>query len=207
MTDLFKFDQVTFLKYFRQLNSLPRASGSDAQICVAQYLLYWAKEHHFTYRKDSCGNILIIAGEGVGIQKQHMRVPLILQAHMDMVYTKSSNSTHRYGQDPIEVIVYEIEGQMSICARDTSLGADNGVGLVTMLMLAETICVSASAPVPFPISLLLLFTVNEEIGLVGADLIDPCPFLPEKAYLINVDNDTEHSICCGSSGGSVVVIL
>lgn len=67
------------------------------------------------------------------------------------------------------------EGDETISAKKTSLGADNGVGVSVMMALAEI----ENRP-----TLELLFTIGEEVGLVGAQHIS----LPIKApHALNLD--------------------
>ncbi|MCP6083043.1 cytosol nonspecific dipeptidase, partial [Klebsiella pneumoniae] len=60
--------------------------------------------------------------------------PIILQAHIDMVCVKRENSNHNFNTDPIDVIR---DGDI-IFAKDTSLGADQGIGLAIMLLILES---------------------------------------------------------------------
>ena len=111
---------------------------------------------------------------------------VVLQSHVDMVCEKTPESKHDFTKDPIELV--ERDGW--ITADGTTLGADNGVGVALALaMLDEKI----SHP-----KLELLFTVDEETGLTGANGLKP-GFITGK-YLINLDGE-DKSFIVGCAGG------
>ena len=83
--------------------------------------------------------------------------PIILQAHMDMVCVKKENSQHNFEIDPIEVVR---NGDI-MSAKDTSLGADQGIGLAFMLLILK------SEKIKHP-DLECLFTTEEETTFDGA---------------------------------------
>ena len=58
---------------------------------------------------------------------------VILQAHMDMVPQKSPESTHNFETDPIETYI-DVEW---VKAKGTTLGADNGIGVATIMAVME----------------------------------------------------------------------
>jgi Xaa-His dipeptidase len=121
------------------------------------------------------------------------RATLILQGHLDMVWQKTPESTHDFEKDPIQLIR---DGDW-IHANGTTLGADNGIGMALMMSLVE------DESVKHP-PLELLFTVEEEMGVVGADSLDPA--LLSGKTLINVDSETEGVFTVGCAGGGTVII-
>jgi dipeptidase D len=112
---------------------------------------------------------------------------------MDMVCQKTLESTHDFTKDPIELIR---EGDW-IRANGTTLGADNGIGIALMMLLVE----DESVKHP-PLELLL--TVEEEMGVVGADNLDPS--LLSGKTLINLDSETKGVFTVGCAGGGSVNI-
>lgn len=105
--------------YFEDLTCIPRESGNEAAVC--SYLVEFAKAHGLEYQTDDAHNIIMRRSAGKGFED---RAGVILQAHMDMVCEKNAGVEHDFAKDPIS---FEIEGD-KIIARDTTLGADDGIG-------------------------------------------------------------------------------
>jgi dipeptidase D len=118
--------------------------------------------------------------------------PIVLQSHVDMVCEKTPESKHDFTKDPIELV--ELDGWVS--ANGTTLGADNGVGAALALALIDE-------KIPHP-KLELLFTVDEETGLTGANGLKP-GFITGK-YLINLDGE-DKSLIVGCAGGEQTEII
>lgn len=175
---------------FKELSLIPRPSNQlDG---VRTFIFNWAEQNKLSYRKDAYGNVVVVAGD-----ENTKTTPIIIQSHMDMVATKADTSTHNFNTDPIEVII-DSDNQI-MKANQTTLGADNGIGLVTSMVLVEELLKTNFFQ---DHTLYLLMTADEEIGCVGAENINSFPFLPHKAYMINVDSEVDGEICAGSTGGS-----
>ncbi|MBP6179633.1 MAG: aminoacyl-histidine dipeptidase [Anaerolineales bacterium] len=176
------------LKNFEKVSSVPR--GTKFETGIRNWLIQWAAEHNCTSKTDAAGNLVIYAPASAGYED---RPTLILQGHMDMVWQKTNESTHDFEHDPIQLIR---EGEW-IRANGTTLGADNGIGIALMMSIVE----DESVKHP-PLELLL--TVEEEMGVVGADHLDPA--LLSGKTLINVDSETEGVFTVGCAGGGSVNI-
>ena len=107
---------------------------------------------------------------------------------MDMVCEKTPDSRHDFDNDPIRLVR---NGEW-ISADRTTLGADNGIALALALTLAEE-----PAVVHPPLE--LLFTVDEESGLLGAKNLDPG--LVDGRILLNIDSEEEGVFTIGCAGG------
>jgi len=171
------------LKWFEEITKIPRCSKHEEKI--AQWLLDWAKEHNFESKTDKVGNICIIVPASKGFENAPVTV---IQGHMDMVCEKTPDSDHDFTKDPIK-LVYEGEW---LTADRTTLGADNGIAIAMALALATR------DDVDHP-KLELLFTVDEETGLTGANELEP-GFIDGK-ILINVDSEDEGVFTVGCAGG------
>lgn len=170
------------LEYFKNISSIPRCSGNEGK--MVDYLVTWAKSHNFSYLADENKNVVIYAGGLKSTSKT-----LALQCHTDMVCEKTLNSPHDFFVDPIELI---INGDF-ISAKDTSLGADNGVGVALAMAISEDEEVLNNT------NLELVFTSDEETGLNGAKLIKSS--LLKSSKLINLDAESENEIIVGCAGG------
>jgi dipeptidase D len=166
---------------FRQINRIPRCSKNEQQII--EWLKGFAKNHNLACRSDSVGNTIMELPPTKGYENAPA---VILQSHVDMVCEKTPESKHDFSKDPIELV--ERDGW--ITAEGTTLGADNGMGVSLALALVEE---KISHP-----RLELLFTVDEETGLTGANNLQK-GFILGK-YLINLDGEDE-SIIAGCAGG------
>lgn len=177
------------LSNFQKVSSIPRGSKNEAGI--RNWLIDWATEHNCTSKIDAAGNLVIYVPASAGYED---RPTLILQGHLDMVCQKTSESTHDFAKDTIQLIR---DGDW-IRANGTTLGADNGIGIALMMSLVEDEAVKHP-----PLELLL--TVEEEQGVVGADNLDSS--LISGKTLINVDSETEGVFTVGCAGGGSVEIM
>ena len=176
------------LKHFEQVSSIPRGTKNEAGI--RQWLVAWATARRFRSRTDAAGNLVIHIPASAGRESE---ATIVLQGHMDMVCQKTPESTHNFTRDPIQPVR---DGDW-IHANGTTLGADNGIAIALMLALAEDANISHP-----PLELLL--TVEEELGVVGADNLDPS--LISGKTLINLDSEDEGVFTVGCAGGGSVYI-
>jgi len=178
----------TIIDIFEAISAIPRCSKNESQ--VAAWLMDWAREHGYPSRSDAAGNLVIRVPATAGMEN---RPTVILQGHMDMVCEKTPASTHDFERDPIRLVR---DGDW-IHAEGTTLGADNGIALALALALAEddTVC---HPPLE------LLFTVDEESGLIGAHKLDAS--LIEGRILINIDSEDEGVFTIGCAGGEETLV-
>ncbi|KAH3743739.1 aminoacyl-histidine dipeptidase [Pelomyxa schiedti] len=175
-------------KWFLSLNENPRPSGHTE--AATHWIAQIATRIHpdATVKTDSVGNVCLSIPASKG--KEHLPA-IVLQTHLDMVPT-----TTRPGFDfTRDLIDMYLEGNF-LRARQTTLGADDGSGVAVTLALAED-------PTLDHAPLELLFTVDEETGLIGACALKQGELLTAKAkYLINVDSEEFGEICLSCAGGA-----
>ena len=187
--------QEPLFQNFYRICRIPHGSGNET--ALAEDLLCWAKEKGFSAEKDAVGNVLIRKPASPGCEDVP---PVMLQAHLDMVCVKRPGSSHDFWQDPIP---WKIEGDWLTTGGETSLGADDGIGVALAMTILETEEPAAAETDPadcggFP-ELEVLFTVGEEEDFAGASGFD---MSRSRAFrLINLDHVEEHEIICGSCGG------
>ena len=170
-------------KFFGDMCAIPHTSGDEA--AISDYLKVFAEERELQFEYDPSGNVFI--------RKPGVGDPVMLQAHVDMVGEKIAGSNHDFLKDPINAL---LEGDRLV-ANETTLGADNGIGVALMLELLD-------GNYPGLPSLECLFTIDEERGLVGA-----LTFPPEwvtAGKLINLDSEELGNICIGCAGGKDIRI-
>ena len=171
------------LDTFKDILTIPRESGHEEQIIA--YLQNFAKEHSLQCTTDKAGNVLIVREAAPGKEN----VPtVVLQSHSDMVCEKNAGVEHDFTKDPIKAV--EEDGWL--IAKDTTLGADCGIGIAAQLVALtdpDLKCGKIEA----------LFTVSEETGLDGAMALEP-GFITGKT-LINLDSEDEGELFIGCAGG------
>lgn len=168
---------------FDEITKVPRPSCHEEQI--REYLLNFAKINNIDAKTDDCGNVVMTKPATAG----HENAPIvILQAHMDMVAEKNNDVCHDFLKDPINTY---IDGDW-VKAKGTTLGADNGIGMAAAL--AALIDNSFEHG---PIE--CLFTINEEIGLEGAQNLGKD--IIKGSMLINLDSEDDGEIFVGCAGG------
>jgi len=176
------------LDRFGQISAVPR--GTKREQKISRWLQDWAAEHGFKSRTDKAGNLVIQVPATKGFEKAPT---IVLQGHMDMVCEKRADSPHDFTRDPIQNIR---EGDW-LHADGTTLGADNGIAIAIALTSAED--KTTSHP-----PLELFFTVEEEVGIVGASQLDPS--LISGKILINLDSEEEGAFVVGCAGGKTTKI-
>ena len=169
--------------HFVTLCSIPRASlREDA---LRAHLINWAKVHDINAVVDEAGNLILIKPASPGCEA---KPGVILQGHLDMVCQANSGTQHDFERDPIRVQVRD--GWM--VAEDTTLGADNGIGVALALAALE-------APGLIHPPLEVLLTVNEESGMDGARGLAPNAL--QGKTLINLDTEEWGHFYLGCAGG------
>ena len=171
MNEIQNLQPACIWRNFYKLTQVPRPSGHLEKI--QQFLLDFGKECGVYAAKDPAGNIHFRKPATPGMEN---RKGIILQAHMDMVPQKTPESQHNFETDPIEPW---IDGEW-VKARGTTLGADNGLGVASIMAVMED-----KTLVHGPVDALI--TADEETGMFGAT------DLPEGELqgdiLLNLDSD------------------
>lgn len=169
--------------YFEEISKIPRASGNEK--AVANYIVNFAKERGLEYYIDDDNNVFVVKNATQGRENE---IPVMLQAHTDMVCEKNVATNHNFDTDPIKLI----QEENILRANGTTLGADDGFGVAIMLAILDDS--SLSHP-----KIECLFTSSEEIGLVGAGKFDYSRV--ESKQMINLDSAEENTVIIGCCGG------
>ena len=185
--EIYELEPKNVWRNFYTLTQTPRPSGHTEQ--VANLLVDFAKKNECEAFIDEAGNVIIRKPATPGYED---RETAILQAHMDMVPQKTKESTHNFETDPLQVY---IDGDW-VKAKDTTLGADNGMGVAAAMAIIEDKTVEHGP-------LEVLITKDEETGIYGAFGLK-ADVLKGK-YLLNLDSEVEGEITIGCGGGMDVV--
>ena len=170
------------LEHFYELCRVPHPSGHEGPI--GQYLMELLQKRGLDPKMDPAGNILCDVPATQGYEH---RPRLVLQAHMDMVCVGTEDYCPE--RDPI---CTEIRDGWLCTDGRSSLGADCGIGLAAALYITRG---------DWPHGpLRLIFTVDEERGLQGAeqlsrDCVEDCK------GIINLDSFHFGQVFISSAGG------
>ena len=174
--------------YFEEICSIPHGSRNTKKI--SDYLVAFAKEHDIHYIQDELNNVIFFQ-EGTCGMEDH--APVVLQGHMDMVCEKDADCPIDMAKDGLDITH---DGRY-VFAKGTTLGADNGIAVAYAMALL------ADKTIPHP-PLEVVITVDEEIGMEGADGIDLSELKGKK--LINMDSEEEGIFTVSCAGGARATI-
>ena len=203
--DLENLEPRKVLHYFKEIAAIPHGSGNIRKI--SDHIATFAKAHGLSYVQDEMGNV-VICKPGQGCSEA---APVVmLQGHMDMVCEKEEDCdldmeteglrlvlTERKHLDylmdrPGGLLKWQKEEDPILIAEGTTLGADDGIAVAMMMAVLE------SDTIVHP-PLECVFTVDEEIGLLGAEGLDKTGL--KSRMMINLDSEDEGHMLTGCAGG------
>jgi dipeptidase D len=169
---------------FLELTRIPRPPKQEEQ--ARAHVLAWAAARGLESAVDGIGNVVVRVPASPG----RVSAPtVVLQAHLDMVCEREPSSPN----DPREGRIEVVRDGDWVAARDTTLGADNGIGVAGALAAAEDPALEHGP-------LELLFTVSEEQGLDGAKELDSA--LVSGRLLVNLDGTSDGALTVGCAGST-----
>ncbi|MBP6625567.1 MAG: aminoacyl-histidine dipeptidase [Chitinophagaceae bacterium] len=180
---LLQLDPKQVWTNFSALNAIPRASKKEERV-IAFVKEFGEKLGLPTY-VDEVGNVIIKKPASAGMEN---RIPVVLQSHLDMVHQKNAATDFNFDTDGIQMY---IDGDW-VKAKGTTLGADNGIGVASIMTLL------ASTDISHP-PLEALFTIDEETGMTGA--LSLKGGLLEGAIMLNLDTEEDNELTIGCAGG------
>lgn len=175
-------------RHFRTLCNTPRPSGQEERL--ASIIERWADERGLAHDRDAAGNLRVCKPASPGCESAP---GVILQGHLDMVAQANADHPHDFATDPIDT--YIADGWLH--ARDTTLGADNGLGVAAALAVLEDDTLRHGP-------LEALFTVEEESSMGGA--LQLAENWLQGSLLLNLDSEDRGQVYIGCAGGADVVV-
>ena len=176
------YEPENLFRYFEEISAIPRGSGNEKGI--ADYLVSFAEREGLDYYRDEHHNVAIYRPAAPGCEGKEK---LMLQGHTDMVCEKNSGVAHDFEKDGLKLI--EKDGFLT--ADGTTLGGDDGAGVVMMLAIL------ADKELKNP-ALECLFTVQEGTGLGGAESFDYSRLSAKR--IVNLDTDVEGEAIASCAG-------
>lgn len=174
------------LRFFEELCAIPH--GSKNTKAISEYCVQFAKKRGLDVIQDDMNNVIITKKATPGYENE---VGIIIQGHLDMVCVKTVDSNIDFMQDGL---VLETDGSI-LWAKDTSLGGDDGIAIAMALAVLD------ADDIKHP-QIEAIFTVDEEIGLLGAQYIDLSSITGKR--LINIDSEDDSQILTSCAGGTFI---
>lgn len=168
---------------FADLNAVPRPSKKEERVIA--FMVDFGKKLGLETIKDHAGNVIIKKPATTGMQD---RTTVVMQSHLDMVHQKNNATVFDFETQGIDMFV---DGDW-VRAKGTTLGADNGLGVATIMAILE------SDNIPHP-AIEALFTIDEETGMTGA--FELKADVLSGGILLNLDTEEDDEIGVGCAGG------
>ncbi|GGB85924.1 aminoacyl-histidine dipeptidase [Flavobacterium suaedae] len=168
---------------FADLNAVPRPSKKEEKVIA--FMKDFGEKLGLEVVIDKVGNVIIKKPATSGMED---RKKIVMQSHLDMVHQKNADTEFDFDTQGIEMYV---DGDW-VRAKGTTLGADNGLGVATIMAILE------STDIPHP-ALEALFTIDEETGMTGAMGLEGG--LLDGEILLNLDTEEDDEIDIGCAGG------
>lgn len=181
--ELSQLEPQIIWKNFAALNSVPRPSKKEEK--VIEFIKNFGEKLNLETTVDEVGNVIIKKPATGGMED---RKPIVMQSHLDMVCQKNSDVNFDFETQGIEM---EVDGNW-VKAKGTTLGADNGLGVASIMSVLESNDIAHPA-------LEALFTIDEETGMTGAIGLKPGQLHGE--ILLNLDTEEDDEIDIGCAGG------
>jgi dipeptidase D len=168
---------------FADLNAVPRPSKKEERVIA--FMKDFGKKLGLETLEDEVGNVIIKKPATTGMEN---RKTIVMQSHLDMVHQKNTATVFDFETQGIDMYV---DGDW-VRAKGTTLGADNGLGVATIMAILE------STDIPHP-AIEALFTIDEETGMTGAMGLKGG--LLSGQILLNLDTEEDDEIDIGCAGG------
>ncbi|MEG0347642.1 MAG: aminoacyl-histidine dipeptidase [Acinetobacter sp.] len=180
--DFSKLSPKQVWQHFETLCTIPRPSKHEQQL--RQHLQDWAEQRSLDTYIDEIGNLIIRKAAAAGKEQV---TGVILQGHLDMVTQANRGTQHDFFKDPIQPVLKD----GWLIAENTTLGADNGIGVAFALAVLESNDIAHG-----PIEVLL--TIDEEAGMSGARLLESG--ILKGQWLFNIDTEEWGELYLGCAG-------
>lgn len=180
--------------FFEEIAAIPH--GSKNTKLISDYVVSVAKRHNLKYIQDDSNNVVVYKEAcfvGIDVSDANDMDTVILQGHLDMVCEKTDDSDFDFSCEGLRLNVED--GFLK--AEGTTLGGDDGIAVAYMLALMD------SDDIPHP-PLELVFTVDEEIGMLGAQAFDMSTLSGKK--LLNIDSEDEGHLLVSCAGGATATL-
>ena len=178
-----QLEPTALWNHFADLNAIPRPSKKEER--VREFIQSFGKNLNLPTMTDEVGNVIIKKPATEGMEH---KATVVLQSHLDMVHQKNADTAFDFDKQGINMYV---DGDW-VKAKGTTLGADNGIGVASIMTLL------ASKDIPHP-ALEALFTIDEETGMTGALAFQGG--ILDGQFMLNLDTEEDNELTIGCAGG------
>lgn len=169
--------------FFEEICKIPHGSGNTKMI--SDFCVQFAEDRNLKYVQDEKNNIVIFKPGTAGYENSET---VIIQGHLDMVCEKDKDCSVDMEKEGLRLQVRD----GFIEAQGTTLGGDDGIAVAFGLAVLD------SNEIEHP-PLEVVFTVDEEIGMLGATDFD---FSVLKGRtMLNIDSEEEGNLLVSCAGG------
>lgn len=182
-SDIRNLEPKALWNNFADLNAVPRASKKEEEVIA--FMVRFGENLNLETLVDPVGNVIIKKPATKGMESKKT---IVMQSHLDMVHQKNNETVFDFENEGIKML---IDGDW-VKADGTTLGADNGLGVATIMSVLE------STDIEHP-SIEALFTIDEETGMTGAMGLEAGYLKGE--ILLNLDTEDDDEIGVGCAGG------
>lgn len=174
---------TTLWNHFADLNAIPRPSKKEERVIA--FMKAFGEGLNLETKIDDAGNVIIKKPATTGMED---RQTIVIQSHLDMVHQKNNDTVFDFDTQGIDMYV---DGDW-VKAKGTTLGADNGIGVASIMALLS------SADIAHP-AIEALFTIDEETGMTGALALQGGVL--SGNILLNLDTEEDKELTIGCAGG------
>ncbi|MET0016394.1 beta-Ala-His dipeptidase [Oscillibacter sp.] len=185
MAVLDQLEPKKVFRFFEEMCAIPHGSGNTK--AVSDWCADFAKKRGLEYHQDAANNIIIIKEATAGYEKAE---PVILQGHLDMVCEEIPECAKDMAKEGLDLAV---DGDL-VLAKGTTLGGDDGIAVAMAMAILD------ADDLAHP-RIEAVFTVDEEIGMLGANALDVSPLKGRK--FLNMDSEAEGIFTVSCAGGNM----
>lgn len=175
--------------FFEELCATPHGSGNTQ--AVSDWCAAFARARGLEYHQDALHNLIIVKEATPGYEHA---APVILQGHMDMVCEKAAGCSKDMAREGLSL---RVDGD-TVYAEGTTLGGDDGIAVAMALAILD------ADDLPHP-RIEAVFTVDEEVGLLGAAGLDAGCLQGRR--MLNLDSEEEGVFTVGCAGGAETICV
>lgn len=189
MAILSNLEPKRVFEIFEEMCAIPH--GSTNTKAISDWCVAFGEKLGLEHYQDEANNVILIAPATPGYEDAPA---VILQGHVDMVCEKEAGCAKDMDKEGLDLFA---DGDL-VGAKGTTLGGDDGIAVAMALAILD------AKDIPHP-RLEAVFTVDEEIGMLGAVSMDVSPL--KGRQLLNLDSEEEGVFTVSCAGGNVTTCL
>lgn len=186
MAILSNLEPKRVFEIFEEMCAIPH--GSTNTKAISDWCVAFGEKLGLEHYQDEANNVILIAPATPGYEDAPA---VILQGHVDMVCEKEAGCAKDMDKEGLDLFV---DGDL-VGAKGTTLGGDDGIAVAMALAALEDTTLQHPR-------LEVVLTTDEEIGMLGAAVLDVTPL--QGRTMLNIDSEEEGIFTVGCAGGSSV---